>query len=463
MSWRFSEWLGEFRQCTDKHCKRHQSVHLLEAATPLTSVAPVRPMSMFDTSNGDRNMARRRSQRKGYVSARGRSWLLQWREDVRSATGQITRAKFSQVIADREGPQAVSKRQAERIAWDQILSKLDTASLHPQSLATIEEFVRQKFEPNHVAALTPGGRAHYADMLRHILPALGGLRLRETNLDRVQKFFNELREKSYFRGKAKTLESGEVIQPKEMKYARQTLVHVKNALSAIFRYARELDFFAGRLPTEGLRLGEMRRQQRRALSEKQVRDLLAVLESPYREMAIVIGCTGMRIGELCGLRWKRVLWDKGLFEVVESYNPRRGYGETKTSSSDRLVPIVLPVAEILRDMQKSTRWNGPDDPVFAGKNGRPIDRTNAQTRFLRPAGEAIGLPGVCWHALRHTLGTMVKDEGVDLGDRKLILGHATDDMALHYSHASVEKMRDPLERIAARLLKPEEPLKATIQ
>ncbi|SRR5579871_558274 len=47
------------------------------------------------------------------------------------------------------------------------------------------------------------------------------------------------------------------------------------------------------------------------------------------------------------------------------------------------------------------------------------------------------------------------DLGVDLGDRKLILGHATDTMALHYSHAAVEDMRDPLDRIAERLLAPQ--------
>ena len=411
-------------------------------------------MSMFDTSNGDRNMARRRAQRKGYVSARGPSWLLQWREDVRNAAGQIERAKFAQVIAVRKGPGAVSKRQAQRIAWEQYLSKLDATSMHPKSMATVEEFVNHKFKPNHIESLSPGSREHYNTMLKHILPTFGGMRLREVNLDRVQKFFNDLKEKTYTRGSAKKGANDEVIQPKPVKYSRKTLLHVQTALSAIFGYARELDYFDGRLPTEGVRLGKVRSKERHALSERQVRDLLAVLSSPYREMATMIACTGMRIGELCGLRWKRILWERGLFEVVESWDPRHGYGDVKTNTSHRLVPMASPVTQMLRRLHQKAKWNGPDDPVFAAESGRPIDRHNAQTRYLRPAGEAAGIPDVCWHGLRHTLATMVKDLGVDLGDRKLILGHGTDSMALHYSHAAVEDMRDPLAKIAARLLEP---------
>lgn len=396
-------------------------------------------------------MARRRGQRKGWVYRKGPSWLLQYREDVRNQAGDIARAKFTRTIADAVGPQALTKKQAQRLAWDQFLSKLDKVSIHPQSMATVREFINNRFLPDYVSQLEPGGQAHYDTVLKHILRVGGAgiadLRLRDVNLERVQRFFNDLRQRTYTRGKSET----------QHHYSHQTLVHIRNVLSAIFGYAEDLNYFSDRLPTKGLRLGEGRRRARRALSEQQVRALLDALPTPYREMAITVGCHGMRIGELCGLTWKRVLWDEGVFEIVDSWDPTHGYRPTKTKQSERKVPIVTPVLEILRAMFATTKWNGPDDPVFPGKTGRPIDRSNAQTRYIAPAAKALGLDGVSWHYLRHTLATMAKDEGVDMGDRKLILGHGTDAMAIRYSHASIEKMRDPLERIAERLLKVDKP------
>lgn len=90
-------------------------------------------------------MARRRCQRNGNLIPKGPSWLLRWWEDVRTADGGIRRARFGQVIAPRTGEGAISKREAQRRAWDDILSKLDQASIAPGSLLTLKEFVGLKF------------------------------------------------------------------------------------------------------------------------------------------------------------------------------------------------------------------------------------------------------------------------------------------------------------------------------
>lgn len=69
-------------------------------------------------------MGRRRGQRKGHLTERSGSWLLRWREDSRDITGRPIRQQVSMIIGKTTGPDKMSRRQAEREAWDRVLSKL---------------------------------------------------------------------------------------------------------------------------------------------------------------------------------------------------------------------------------------------------------------------------------------------------------------------------------------------------
>ncbi|MCS7261047.1 MAG: hypothetical protein NZ765_09730, partial [Anaerolineae bacterium] len=137
-------------------------------------------LSMFHIQlRGGVDMERRRPIQRGYLYRKGPSWYLQWREDVRCEDGRIERRKFKARIAPATGPGAVSRREAERIAWHEILSRLNAVSLFPASLATVREFWEHRFEPEVVANLKPGGQKHYAWCKRVILSHIGDMRLRE--------------------------------------------------------------------------------------------------------------------------------------------------------------------------------------------------------------------------------------------------------------------------------------------
>jgi integrase len=358
------------------------------------------------------------------------SWLLRWREDVRSSEGTLSRARFSKVIAPAQGPGAVSKREAQRIAWETVLAKLDTASRRPQSLATVAEFVTAKFEPEWVWSLKPGGRDHYATQLKHILPALGGMRLRDVEHSHVQKLIRE------------KVEAG---------YSVQTVVHIRNAVSAVFRYARSIGFYSGELPSEMVRVPVMVRKERRALTAEQVRQVLAGLRSPAREMVLTLACTGLRIGELCGLRWKHVDFEAGRIEVREAWS----YGERatlKSATSVRTVPMVPILDQELRRIHGAATWKGEEDPVFAARNGQPVDRKNVLNRQLRPVLRSVGLADASWHSFRHTFSTLAEQAGGTVSERQRILGHAAGAMTMHYTHADLDRMRVVMERVADGLI-----------
>lgn len=398
--------------------------------------------SMFQE---DMDMGRRRGQRSGYLRKKGPSWLLEWREDI-LVEGALRRAKFSQTIAPALGPGKISKREAERIAFDTILSKLDAVSQRPQSLLTVREFVRKYFEPDVVYEMrSTGGRPHYEYLLeKHVLPAIGDLRLRDTTADHVQ---------ALMRQKLKT-------------YSTQTVTHIRNCISAIFRHAKGRRAFTGDLPTEGVRLPEMVRVNRRALTWEAAKAIIEGMKSPYGDLAFMLAATGMRIGEACGLRWKRVNFSEtdiifldGIalpplsLMVSEVYTKGR-WGSPKTGNSYRILPLAGEVASRLARLKARAHLISPDDPVFVTTHGNPVDRCTSAEKFLKPVARKLGMPWVSWHSLRHTAATFADQVGLTVSERQRILGHGTERMTLRYTHAELDHVRQRMNEIANRLAEP---------
>jgi integrase len=63
---------------------------------------------------------------------------------------------------------------------------------------------------------------------------------------------------------------------------------------------------------------------------------------------------------------------------------------------------------------------------------------------------------VTWHSFRHTNATLADQAGLTDTERQRVLGHASDRMTRHYSHADLERVRAKLNEVCARLLAPEQ-------
>lgn len=94
--------------------------------------------------------------------------------------------------------------------------------------------------------------------------------------------------------------------------------------------------------------------------------------------------------------------------------------------------------------------------MFCGRTGEPLTEQNIRRRHLTPIAEQLGLPYLGWHVFRHTVATWCADLGMQEIDRQVLLGHAPATMTLRYTHADMDRMREVLDRLAARL----EPTKA---
>lgn len=128
-------------------------------------------------------MARRRGQQKGYVHRQGDVWYLAYREDGLDEYGKLIRIRRNVRIADAK---EVSKREAQRSARE-ILGKIDEQAVMSLSLVTVEEFIERRFKLDVMWALKHAGKKHYEYILgKHVVPALGDVRLRDVDTDKVQ-------------------------------------------------------------------------------------------------------------------------------------------------------------------------------------------------------------------------------------------------------------------------------------
>jgi integrase len=158
-------------------------------------------------------------------------------------------------------------------------------------------------------------------------------------------------------------------------------------------------------------------------------DELGAIERP---LYLAAAMTGLRQGELIGLRWLDVDWSAGRIRVAESYT--RGAFDSPKSHRGRSVPLADRLAgELERHFQRS-RWRGERDLVFAHPlTGHILDVSKLRKRFRRTLRHA-GVHDITFHELRHTFGTQMAAAGAPLRAIQEWMGHADASTTAIYAH-----------------------------
>ena len=180
-------------------------------------------------------------------------------------------------------------------------------------------------------------------------------------------------------------------------------------MDAIYTHAEQGGCFTGTNPARFAKLPEMKRATAHALTLAQVAELLQLLPRVPRLMVFLAVMTSMNIAEICGLRWKRInlttdpamlddeLLPAGMSAVREQwYKSEWGYVKAKARRRNLLLPRW--VIQELGELRQRGNWTGPEDPVFAGKSGKPLCENAIVQRYLKPAGRKLAIPWLAWHA-----------------------------------------------------------------
>ncbi len=175
------------------------------------------------------------------------------------------------------------------------------------------------------------------------------------------------------------------------------------------------------------------------LDQAEVEKLLATPYPPDAFGAIeptlylTAAMTGLRQGELIGLRWRDVDFDARKIRVVSPY-VRGEFGDPKSAGSGRSVPMAERVAVALRELRQRSAYAHDRDLVFCHpETGHPLDRSKLVRRFKQALGRA-GVHQITFHELRHTFGTRMAAAGVPMRTLQHWLGHADAKTTQIYAH-----------------------------
>lgn len=278
---------------------------------------------------------------------------------------------------------------------------------------------------------------NYANLLKNqIIPILGELKFNELNAEILQFFIykaqgeNRLSEKTTkdCLGIIKQIivegqEEGVIPQ---FSFSRRKLKYKKQEL-----------------------IGDNKKVYTEEEYKKIIKEILNNIDN--KKVGILLGLyTGMRIGELCALQFKDIDFKQKCVQITKTlqrlYDPTKDINpseikisSTKTSNSNRSIPLTQEVIKILEEMN-----NGDENFILTGKNKWTEPRTFR--RYYQNFMKKIGIEPLKFHSLRHTFASINIENGADIKTISEILGHSDIEVTLKiYTHTSKKAKRKAIE------------------
>lgn len=231
----------------------------------------------------------------------------------------------------------------------------------------------------------------------HIKPTLGTVKLDKLNALQVQSFYRE------------RLDAG--LSPRRVQYVHVTIRKaLKDAVKWRLIPYNVADAVTPPRPTK---------PEITPLSAEQVKVLLAAARGDRLEALYTLAVTtGMRIGEMFGLKWSDVDLEAGILRVRRTVAADGTVNAPKTASSRRTVRLSRLATRSLSKHPRTAEW------VFASAAGTPVGICNFHKNSWRPLLQRAGLPHARVHDLRHTAATLMLSRGVPVKVVSEMLGHA---------------------------------------
>ena len=243
----------------------------------------------------------------------------------------------------------------------------------------------------------------------------------------------------------------DIFRPSEGKdtLSVSTILHHHRLISSMLSTAVKWQLIFSN-PCSRVVLPKNKRKEAVYLDEEQAAQLLHALENESVQHQVIVKLllfTGMRRGELCGLEWKDIDFERAVISVRRSSLYLSGKGvfedETKNETSERCMKVsddVIAMLRIWRAEQAKERLRLGDqwqnsDRLFTAWNGAPI-RPDVITAWFHKFVTKNGLPPIHIHSLRHTNATLLIAAGTNLTTVAARLGHAnTTTTSKIYAHA----------------------------
>ena len=283
--------------------------------------------------------------------------------------------------------------------------------------------------------------ASYEQHIRvHLKPTLGKIRLNKLTPHQIQQTYNAL--------------------VKERGLSPKTIKNIHGALHGALEQAK-INGYLRINPSEGAVLPKIEKEPLQTMDSADVMDFLnAIKGDPYEYPLFVALFTGLRQGELLGLTWDCVDFEKGTLLINKQHSRAKGEKEFHFSnlknSKARSLTVAAEVMNVLQ-LQKGQQegwkdaagelWDNAENLVFTTPNGRYVNNKTLYMNFKRIVTQ-LGMPDLRFHDLRHTFSVNSLQAGDDIKTVQENLGHSTAAFTLAtYAHATQGMKRESANRM----------------
>jgi integrase len=312
------------------------------------------------------------------------------------------------------------------------------------SKMTLDSYLVDQWLPAIEGTVRSSTLASYkGNITRHVVPMLGSVRLQALTAPMLTVVYRKL-------GDDKAL------SPKTIRHVHTT---IRKALSDAMKWG-----LVERNAASTAEPPKLVRSEMKTWNAGEVRAFLRYVEDDPMKVVFTLLCTtGMRRGEVLGLRWSDVDFDNARLRVQQtltSVEYQLVFGEPKTARGRRSVPIDPTTLSVLRQhraRQNETRlmmgsaWTNAGDLVMVKPDGSPIHPDTVSDTFDRRV-KASGLRKIRLHDLRHTWATLALEANVPVKVVSEVLGHNSPAFTLDvYSHVTPVMMEDLARSIGATI------------
>jgi integrase len=371
-----------------------------------------------------------RNQGQGHIRQRGRqSWELKFDLGRDPTTGK----RISRHITFRG-----TKREAQA-ELNRVLNRRNEGTYVDPTKMTVGEYLEHWLTidiERRVAAKT--ALRHRGIVKHQIIPYFGSVPVRKLTATHIEAFEAQLQRSGYVKGS----KAGQGL-------TAQTVLHVHRTLSQALAHAVKTGVLF-KNPTEQVKPPRPPRREIAILSKAEVATLLRTAEGSSLHLPVLVAVsTGIRRGELLGLRWSDLDLKAARLTVNQSLERVKGktvFKSPKTTTSHRTITLPALTVEALREhraAQAAERLKlglGKPELVLSHSAGLPLDPDSITKAFDRLVHDA-GVRRVTFHGLRHTHISHQLMDGVHIKVVSERAGHANVSTTLSVYAAFIPNMQ----------------------
>ena len=246
----------------------------------------------------------------------------------------------------------------------------------------------------------------------------------------------------------------EFVQKLKINLSVKTVRDIGNVLKSILKYSQ--DEYKFTINLKSINMPKLNVTKIKVLNKREKGKLerYCLKQNTLKSLGVIVCLyTGLRIGELCALKWEDIDIEEKIIYVRKTLqriymekenNSKKIINSPKTNSSVRRVPINNKLYEILKPLKKDYK---NEDYFLTGSSEKYVEPRNYQNLFKIFLSECKVKP-YKFHILRHTFATYCIEVGMDAKSLSEILGHSNVNITLsRYVHSSDKIKKKFLEKL----------------